>query len=61
MSIRPYWKRHPLQARILALAMLLTCPVSVPIFLVIGYWQEIKEGFCDNVATLWNIVMRGAK
>lgn len=55
MSLRPYWKRHPVQARVCAALLLIVSPVLVPAIIVVVHWGEVVE----QVRDLWKVMRTG--
>lgn len=47
-NFKPYWTRHPLQLRLFSLVMLLTSPMTLPIFLLWSYREEIYSELAMN-------------
>lgn len=53
--MRPYWQRHPIQARIAAALILLSFPVVVAICLFIEHWDDIV----DEAKSMWSVLLSG--
>jgi hypothetical protein len=59
MTVRKYWQRHPMQMRVIALALLIAIPVTTPLFAVFIYWREIIATFADQYRDAWRALVRG--
>lgn len=55
--MRPYWKRHPGQVRIIALLLMITAPISLTAILLFAYRDEIYTAVAENLAQLWRITI----
>lgn len=58
-NLRPYWKKHPVQMRVFAAALLPLSPVVVPVLLLVAYHKEVGAEFCYVVRQLWRALRYG--
>lgn len=58
-DLRPYWQRHGIQKRLFCLFVLLTFPVSITLFLIVGYWKEISGAYIENLQSIYQVLTKG--
>jgi hypothetical protein len=59
MSIRKYWRRHPVQLRALALVLLIVMPAYLLIVAVVQYWREIADEIRVQYRDTWRVLVKG--
>jgi hypothetical protein len=59
MSIRKYWRRHPVQLRALALVLLIVMPAYLPIIAVVQYWRDILDEVAAQYRETWRVLIKG--
>lgn len=59
MSVRKYWRRHPIQLRVTAAVLLVFIPVILPIGTLVFYWSEVLEAIADQYKQAWSALVRG--
>lgn len=58
---RPYWRRHPVQARACACALLITLPVVLPIMALCVSWRMVVGEYRDQYRETWRILTKGTQ
>jgi len=60
MSLKPYWKKHPVQLRAAAFGIFITIPIWLLVFTAQAAWEG-RQDFWAALKQCWRYMIKGGE